>query len=149
MYILLIPVPVPSSIIRENPTLAAILATDRRLCLSDSIYRMTHEQGANRLLRLAMLEHASGLMFDNYPLNDTAEFIRLVSVPVLDAYLYNLRKSMNQPEKYPIEKANDMKKQLKVFRSRFMDLPAQPFEAVADKRHPADILSNWLKQYPI
>ena len=124
--------------------LADILNTDRRFCLSDSIYRMTNEPGANRLLRLMMLEHASGQLFGNYALNDTAEFIKFISVPLLDTYLENLRKTMQDPNACPIENANNLIDELVVLRSCFMNLPPQPFEAIGSKRRPSDILGEWL-----
>lgn len=127
-------------------TLTDILATDQRHCLSDSMYRMTSEPGANRLLRLVMLEHASGKLFDNYALNDTAEFLRLVSCPLLDAYLGNLQKTMSDPNANPIAKANDLTSLTNSLKDKFMDMSPQPFEVVRNKRHSADILNDWLIQ---
>jgi len=123
-------------------TLTDVLAADQRHCVSDSIYRMTHEPGANRLLRQMILEHASGRLFNTYPLNDTSEFLRVVSCPLLDAYFDNLQKSLKDPAKYPLENAADLKEELNALQNKFMNLPGQPFEVVGNTTHPADTIKN-------
>lgn len=124
-------------------TLADVLATDQRHCLSDAIWRMTNEPGANRLMRKMMLEHASGRLFDNYALNDSAEFIGMVSVPLLESYLAALRKVIESPETQTLEDVN-VNAELLALRNAFMEMPARPFADVADPRLPSQILSAWL-----
>lgn len=124
--------------------LADVLATDRRHCLAPAMYRMLREPGANRLLRLVMLEHASGRLFDNYALNDTTEFIRLVTVPAFTVYFDNLERSAADPATYPVDEARQMDEAWLALGRDFMALAPAPHAVVRDPRHPADIVAAWL-----
>ena len=151
--------------------LGNLLATDKKFSVSDSLYRMLNEPGANKLMRHVLLEHASGILFDNYCLNDNTEFFEIVSIPLLKSYLDVLRLTAENPEKFPFanykeieiidgaavmkkesvekEDANDeemsgLKKRHLELKNEFMELPAQPFEIVKNKKHPADIINIWI-----
>jgi len=152
--------------------LADLLATDQRYCVRDTLYRMLNEPGVNRQMRQVLLEHASGRLFNNYALNDSAEFIRFVSVPLLEAYLESMRLSVNNPAQYPFAKIKEVEfidgaavlrkekakvpdgqlppstgldKRLLELKNDFMELPALPFKEVGNPSHPADVLNDWLK----
>lgn len=151
--------------------LGDLLATDQRYCVGDTLYRMLNEPGVNRQMRQVLLEHASGLLFDNYPLNDSSEFIKLVSVPLLEAYLANMRLAVKDPVGYPFARLRDVEfidgaavlakkktdvaegteppsigldKVLLELKNDFMELPALPFEVVRNRKHPADVLGDWM-----
>jgi len=152
--------------------LANLLETDQRYCVRDTLCRMINEPGVNRQMRQVLLEHASGRLFNNYPLNDTSEFIKFVSVPLLEAYLESMRLSVNDPAQYPFAKIKEVEfidgaavlgkekakvpdgqlppsagldKRLLELKNDFMELPALPFEVVGNPSHPADVLNDWLK----
>lgn len=154
-------------------TLADLLATDQRFCVSNTIYRMLNEPGVNKQMRLMMLEHASGRLFDNYPLTDSTEFIRIVSVPLLISYLDTFRLTVKNLAQYLFGVQKQMKfidgaavlrkektdisdeisrsstgldERLLELKNEFMELPAQPFSVVGSTSHPADIIENYLKQ---
>ena len=151
--------------------LGDLLATDKRFCMSDTLYRMLNEPGVNKQMRMVLLEHASGLLFDNYALNDSAEFFKIVSVPLLKSYLDMLRLTANNPEKFPFsnfkeiefidgaailkkervkdadaneEKMTGLDKRHLELKNELMELPAQPFEVIKNKNHPADIINAWI-----
>ncbi|RKX38251.1 MAG: hypothetical protein DRP64_15990, partial [Verrucomicrobia bacterium] len=151
--------------------LADLLATDQRYCVSDTLYRMLNEPGVNRQMRQMVLEQASGLFFSAYALNDSTEFTKLVSVPLLAAYLESMRLTVNDPVKYPFATLKDVefvdgagvlrKDKVEVaeggvppstglekveldLKNQFMELPALPFSVVKNPEHPADVLSDWL-----
>ncbi len=152
--------------------LADLLATDQRYCVRDTLYRILNEPGVNRQMRQVLLEHASGRLFNNYPLNDSAEFISLVSVPLLEAYLESMRLTVRDPTKYPFSALKDVgfidgaavlrKEEVEVaegelppstgldrvlleLKNDFMELPALPFEVIKNSKHPADVLNEWLR----
>lgn len=152
--------------------LADLLATDQRYSVRDTLYRMLNEPGVNRQMRLMVLEQASGLFFSNYALNDSAEFVELVSVPLLSAYLESMRLTVDDPGEYPFATLKDVevidgvgvlrKDKVEVADGRvppstgikkveldlkndFMELPAVPFSRIKNPKHPADVLSEWLK----
>ena len=79
-------------------TLADILATDERHCLRCTIQRMCSEPGANRLLRLMILEHASGQLFNNYALNDTPEYFYYIGIPRFEKYISALKSAIDSPQ---------------------------------------------------
>jgi len=153
--------------------LGDLLATDKRFSVSASLYRLLNEPGVNKQMRLIFLEHASGLFFDNYALNDSVEFIKTISIPLLKSYLNAARLTADNPVKFPfgdykkiefIDGAAVLKKEsventdtdnikmtglqklhLKL-KNEFMDLPAQSFDMIKNKNHPADIIQAWLKK---
>ncbi len=157
--------------INSLTALGDLLATDKRFSVSASLYRLLNEPGVNKQMRLLLLEHASGLLFDNYALNDSVEFIKIISIPLLKSYLNALRLTADNPEKFPfgnfkkiefidgaavlkkesaenIETANaDLSGLHKLhleLKNEFMDLPAQSFDMIKNKNHPADIINTWI-----
>ena len=151
--------------------LGDLLATDKKFCLSDTLYRMLNEPGVNRQIRMVVLEHASGILFDNYALNDSAEFIRLVSVPLLKSFLEGMRMTVNDPVKYPFgthkkmefidgvailkkdggvdveiteEESTGLDKRHLELKNNFTELPALPFDVVKNKKHPSNIINDWI-----
>jgi hypothetical protein len=159
--------------INDAEALANLLATDEKFSVSASLYRMLNEPGVNKQMRMILLEQAAGIFFDSYPLNDSAEYFKIVVVPILKDYLKTLQLTANNPEKYPFSelknidfvdgaavlnkenaKINDKKdKKLDALTKHFLDLrikmmemPVQPFSVVQNKTHPADIIKEWLKK---
>ncbi len=158
--------------IRALEALANVLATDRRFSVSDAIYTMLNEPGVNRLMRLMMLEHSCGLLFDNYALTDSAELLKDVSVPLLKYYLKGFEMTVKEPCIYPFEKQiqrnysedgafiikNDRNKQIQSkkisgiegkeleLKNDFMEMIPLPFGQTANKAHPAEVLEEWLSE---
>jgi len=157
--------------INSLTALADLLATDEKFCVSATLYRMLNEPGVNKQMRMVMLEHASGLLFDNYALNDSAEFIKIVSVPLLKSYLDGLRLTADNPTKFPFEnykkveyidgaavlkkesvkdvdtteeEISGLDKRLLELKNEFMELPALPFDVVKNKKQPAEVINKWL-----
>jgi len=159
--------------INDAITLGNLLATDKKFSVSASLYRMLNEPGANKQMRMILLEQAAGIFFDSYPLNDSAEYIKIVAAPLLKDYLKVLQLTADDPEKFPfselknvgfvdgaavLNKANakntdteekeesELEKRFLELKIKMMGIPAQPFSVVENKNHPADIIKNWLKK---
>lgn len=127
-------------------SLAELLATDQRHCLGDAVLRMVREPGANPLLQQVMLEHASGILFGGYALNDTAEFVEHVSCPLLKRYLSNLAQTFSDPVTYPVTTAQQLMDDQQLLQEAFLNLPLSRFEDRHSGKQPVDVLKGWLER---
>ena len=164
---------VAQNALNDVNALANLLATDKKFSVTASLYRMLNEPGVNKQMRMVLLEQASGIFFDSYPLNDSAEYFKIVAAPLLKDYLKVLQLTVDDPEKFPfsefknvsfidgaavLNKANakntdteekeesGLAKRFLELKIKMMEIPAQPFSVVENKNHPANIIRTWLKK---
>ena len=120
-----------------------ILRTDPRHSLARSCADVLDEPGGNPLLLRVMLEHASGRIFGNYQHTDSPEFFDFITLPLLDAYLANLQRTMDDPITFRIKKANQLDSLMWDLQDAFIAKGIDDLRCPAETRHPAEILAEW------
>ena len=120
-----------------------ILRTDPRFSLFSAFTDTMAEPNGNPLLLRVMLEHASGRIFGNYQHTDSPEFFDHITLPLLDAYLTNLQRTMDDPITFRIKKANQLDSLMWDLQDAFIAMDLDDLAEPPEKRHPADILAEW------
>jgi len=124
-------------------TLAEILKTDPRHSLALSVQETLSEPGGNPLLFNIILEHSSSRIFENYQHTDSYEFIKYITLPLLDVYTKNLKRSLMDHNCFRFKNLS-FHPFLWDIQDEMLKLTPESFKYNEDNRNPADILADWL-----